>query len=239
MTEHASSAPQPSGAPSRQLTLVVEDDRDISQILTAYLEQAGFRTVTALDGDTALADAAQLKPDLALLDLRLPKRDGFSVLSALRVSGTMPVIVIIALSEDLDKLSALRIGAADYVTKPFNPKEVVARVKAVLRRTAPAPTKVQRLGNLTLDAQAHRVSVEGRDLPVTLSEYRLLAGMMRHPDRVHSRADRLGACLEDSEALERTIDSHVSNLRRKLVQAGAEVMLTTVRGVGYRLEFTT
>ena len=227
--------PDPASAP-RRLILVVEDDRDISQILTSYLEQAGFRTVTALDGDTALAHAAQLKPDLVLLDLRLPRRDGFSVLSALRVAGGVPVIVISALSDDLDKLSALRIGADDYVTKPFNPKEVVARVEAVLRRTVPAPARMQRLGNLSLDPEAHRVSVAGRALSLTLSEYRLLAGMMRHPDRVHSRADLLDACLEESDALERTIDSHVSNLRRKLVQADADVALTTVRGVGYRLE---
>lgn len=220
----------------RRLILVVEDDRDISKILTAYLEQAGFRTVTAMDGDTALAHAAQLKPDLALLDLGLPKRDGFSVLSALRVAGSLPVIIISAMSDDLDKLSALRIGADDYVTKPFNPKEVVARVEAVLRRTTPAPARMQRLGNLALDPEAHRVSVGGQPLGLTLSEYRLLAGMMRHPDRVHSRGDLLDACLEDSDALERTIDSHMSNLRRKLVQAGADVALTTVRGVGYRLE---
>ena len=154
-------------------------------------------------------------------------------------STAYAVIVISALSDDLDKLSALRIGADDYVTKPFNPKEVVARVEAVLRRTVPAPARMQRLGNLSLDPEAHRVSVAGRALSLTLSEYRLLAGMMRHPDRVHSRADLLDACLEESDALERTIDSHVSNLRRKLVQAGAEVMPTTVRGVGYRLEFTT
>lgn len=228
--------PAPASVSPRHLVLVVEDDRDIQQILTAYLERAGFRTVTATDGDTALAHAAQLKPDLMLLDLRLPKRDGFSVLSALRVAGDMPVIVISALSEDLDKLSALRIGADDYVTKPFNPKEVVARVEAVLRRAAGTPVRMQRMGNVALDPDAHRVTVAGRSLSLTLSEYRLLAGLMRHEGRVHSRADLLDACLEDSEALERTIDSHVSNLRRKLVQAGADVALTTVRGVGYRLE---
>ncbi|MFB2532427.1 response regulator [Paracoccus sp. p4-l81] len=221
---------------ANQLILVVEDEREIAEILTAYLEQAGFRTVTASDGDTALTHAARLRPDLILLDLRLPRRDGFSVLSTLRVDNTTPVIVISALSDDLDKLSALRIGADDYVTKPFNPREVVARVQAVLRRSSGVVQSVKRIGNLTLDPDGHRVEVAGQELLLTPSEYSLLAGLMRYPGRAYSRADLLDACLESSEALERTVDSHMSNLRRKLAQAGSEARLVTVRGLGYRLE---
>ncbi|QTD45639.1 response regulator transcription factor [Ottowia testudinis] len=219
------------------LILVAEDDRDISQILTGYLEQAGFRTVTAFDGETALSHVAMLKPDLMLLDLKLPLRDGFGVLSALRVDNRLPVIVISALADDLDKLSALRIGADDYVTKPFNPKEVVARVEAVLRRSQPAPaTDVLRLGEVALDAAAHQVTVRGEPLDLTLSEFRLLSHLLRRPGQAHTRAALLDACLEESEALERTVDSHISHLRRKLQQAGAGVQLATVRSVGYRLE---
>ncbi|MDO5691784.1 MAG: response regulator transcription factor [Pseudomonadota bacterium] len=221
------------------LILVVEDDRDISQILIAYLEQAGFRTVTAFDGDTALAHVGMLKPDLMLLDLKLPKRDGFSVLSTLRVDNRLPVIVISALADDLDKLSALRIGADDYVTKPFNPKEVVARVEAVLRRSQAAPSAdALRVGGLTLDPAAHQVTARGQPLDLTLSEFRLLAHLLRRTGQAHSRASLLDACLEESEALERTVDSHISHLRRKLQQADAGVQLTTVRGVGYRLDVT-
>ncbi len=223
---------------TKQLILVVEDEREISEILTAYLEQAGFRTVTAADGDTALAHASRLRPDLMLLDLHIPRRDGFAVLSALRVDSTMPVIVVSALSDDLDKLSALRIGADDYVTKPFNPREVVARVQAVLRRAGGAVQTVKRIGNLMLDPDGHRVEVGGVELPLTPSEYALLDGLMRYPGRAYSRSDLLDACLDSSDALERTVDSHISNLRRKLVQADSEARLVTVRGVGYRLEIT-
>jgi len=225
----------------RPLILVVEDDPEIADILSAYLRQADFRVQIANNGEVALLYARRFAPDLMLLDLKLPKRDGFEVLAQLRVDSQLPVIVISALADDLDKLSALRIGADDYVTKPFNPKEVVARVQAVLRRSrtsAPGQSNTA-LGALSLDQRAHRASVKGQALDVTLSEYRLLAHLFTHTRRVYTRADLLDACLEDSDALERTVDSHISNLRRKLDAAQADVRIATVRGVGYRLERST
>ncbi|MDO5647250.1 response regulator transcription factor [Paracoccus sp. (in: a-proteobacteria)] len=218
------------------LILIVEDEAEIALILSRYLEQAGYRTLTARDGDQALTHCQTMRPDLMLLDLNIPRRDGFQVLAALRQNDALPVIVISALSEDDDKLSALRIGADDYVTKPFNPKEVVARVAAVLRRMQPAPQVVLRLGNVTLDPLARRVTTPAGDIGLTDSEYRLMQVLLRHPGRAFSRAELLDGGLEDSDALERTVDSHMSHLRRKLKSGGADVEIAGVRGFGYRLD---
>jgi two-component system response regulator AdeR len=228
--------------PDNALILVVEDDREIADILQAYLARAGFRTVHAGDGEQALLHERMLSPDLVLLDIRLPKRDGHAVLAELRARSSVPVIMATALDEDLEKLTALRIGADDYVVKPFNPVEVVARVQAVLRRTlgrAVSASRV-RVGALEIDIDAHalrRVAAEEtRVIPVTLTEFRILAHMARRPHRVFTRAELLDACLpEDGDALERTVDSHVSKLRRKLELAGEPGFLDSVRGVGYRL----
>lgn len=221
------------------LILIVEDEPDISSILDAYFKREGFRTVCAGDGDVALQHHRMLKPDLVVLDVNLPKTDGFTVLGELRQRGDTPVMMVTALAEDLDKLSALRIGADDYVVKPFNPLEVVARAKAILRRGRLAQTEVFRLGAVTVDPSAHTAVVTLGDdevlLDLTLTEFSLLAHMIRVPSKAFSRSELLDACFPDSDALERTIDSHVSNLRRKLEQAGAKEMLTSVRGVGYRL----
>lgn len=219
------------------LILVIEDEVEIALILSRYLEAAGFRTVTARDGEQALRLTATLRPDLMLLDLNIPRRDGFAVLSTLRGrDDAVPVIVVSALSEDVDKLSALRIGADDYVTKPFNPKEVVARVTAVLRRVRPPGKAGLRLGNLLLDPLARRVSAEDRDAGLTDSEYRLQHVLMQQPGRAFSRAELLDSGLEDSDALERTVDSHISHLRTKLAAVGAEVSIVNLRGFGYRLD---
>jgi two-component system response regulator AdeR len=221
------------------LVLVVEDEVQIAEILIAYLERAGFRIARAGDGDLALQLKQSLRPDLILLDLNLPKRDGFAVLSNLRQDSMIPVIVISALDQDVDKLTALRIGADDYVTKPFNPNEVVARVAAVLRRsTGHREAGLVRLGALALRSEAHEISVGTVPLSLTPSEYRLLEFLMRRPGRVFSRGDLVDACLPESEALDRTVDSHIAHIRRKLSEVGAGVELTTVRGVGYRLDPT-
>ena len=222
------------------LILVAEDEPEIARILTSYLERDGFRTVTASDGETALMHHLMLKPDLVLLDVQMPKRDGFSVLAELRQRGATPVIMATARAEDLDKLSALRIGADDYVVKPFNPAEVVARVKAVLRRTnGCGDLSIIRYGTIEIDTSGYIVSVIRADGPtaldLTLTEYRLLAHMARNPRKVFTRGELVDACLPEGDALERTVDSHVSNLRRKLDQAGAPNLCIVVRGVGYRL----
>lgn len=223
------------------LILVAEDEPKIAQILTSYLERSGFRTVTAADGDIALVHHQMLKPDLILLDVQMPKRDGLAVLSEVRRRGTTPVIMATARAEDLDKLSALAIGADDYVVKPFNPLEVVARVKAVLRRTSGAmgDPAVIRVGAIEIDTVCYIVSVIAADqsatLDLTLTEYRILEHMARAPRRAFARAELFDACMPESDALERTVDSHISNLRRKLDAAGAPGHCAMVRGIGYRL----
>lgn len=225
------------------LILIVEDEAEIAEILDAYLVRAGFRTVRAADGETALLHHRMLRPDLVLLDVKLPKRDGHSVLAEIRATSSVPVIMATALGEDLEKLMALRVGADDYVVKPFNPLEVVARVQAVLRRTAgrdAVPSRL-RLDALEIDLEAHavrRLAPEGEAtvISVTLTEFRILAHMARQPQRVFTRADLLDACLPgEGDAMERTVDSHVSKLRRKLELAGETGYLDGVRGVGYRL----
>lgn len=224
------------------LALIAEDDAEVASILDAYLMREGLRTVRAGDGLTAIDLHRKLKPDIVLLDVKMPKSDGYEVLAAIRQQGETPVIMVTALDEDLDKLQALRIGADDYVVKPFNPLEVVARVKAVLRRVQGqgAAASVLRVGPLEVDEVAHVAFVEiakhGRvRLDLTLTEFRILAHMARAPSRVFTRAELIDACFPDSDALERTVDSHASNLRRKFDAAGAAGYLEGVRGVGYRL----
>jgi two-component system, OmpR family, response regulator AdeR len=224
----------------RSFVLIVEDDADIARILTVYLERDGYRTVCAADGEVALQHHLMLKPDIVLLDVNLPKLDGFNVMAEVRRRGETPVIFVTALADDIEKLTALRIGADDYVIKPFNPSEVVARVKAVLRRVHSGDRSGPlRVAGIELDQEAHIVKVgtgsAATTISVTLSEFRILSQMMRSPSRVFSRAELLDRSLPESDALERTVDSHVSNLRRKLEAAGLHGLLAGVRGVGYRL----
>lgn len=222
------------------LILIVEDEPDIATIIAGYLEREGFRTVRAGDGEIALQHHLSLKPDLVLLDVNIPKKDGFAVLAEIRRRGETPVIFVTALAEDIDKLTALRIGADDYVVKPFNPAEVVARTKAVLRRFgAGERISVMRYGKVELDLESHAaylVTEKGRaSVTLTLSEFRILAHMIRAPARAFTRSDLLDVCMPDSDALERTVDSHISNLRKKLESGGSGPILAGVRGVGYRL----
>ena len=223
------------------LICVVEDDPDIARILQTYLEREGLRVVCAADGEAALLQHRSLSPALILLDVNIPKKDGFAVMNEVRRRGDTPVIFTTAMAEDIDKLTALRMGADDYVVKPFNPAEVVARVKAVLRRAnGGGRSGVLRQGVIEADLGAHVARVVDRAgghnvLNLTLSEFRILVQFLNAPMRVCSRGEILDACLPDSEALERTVDSHVSNLRRKLEAAGAQGYIINVRGVGYRL----
>ncbi|WP_297295151.1 response regulator [uncultured Methylovirgula sp.] len=223
-----------------ELILVAEDEPEIAKILEAYLVREGFRTVVAADGKVALDQHAILKPNLVLLDVKMPKVDGWQVLAELRRRGETPVIIITALDQDIDRLQGLRLGADDYVIKPFNPVEVVARAKAVLRRTSPAESSsVLRIGKVEVDLESYVARVldggTSKLLPLTLTEFRLLAHMAKSPTRAFGRSELVDACLPGGDALERTVDSHVSNLRRKLDDAGAPGMLSVVRGVGYRL----
>ncbi|PWC33358.1 response regulator [Azospirillum sp. TSO35-2] len=223
------------------LILIAEDEDEIADIIRAYLEREGFRTVHAANGEVALSLHRALKPDLVLLDVSMPRLDGWQVLSAIRHHDMTPVIMVTALDQDIDKLQALRIGADDYVVKPFNPVEVVARTKAVLRRTAgDRAGGMLRVGPVEIDQEGHDARVtqpgaEMRHLPLTLTEFRILVHMARSPGRVFSRGELVDACLPGADALDRTVDSHVSKLRRKLEEAGVPGMPESVRGVGYRL----
>ncbi|MBG6082843.1 response regulator [Rubrivivax gelatinosus] len=232
----------PATEPLNALVLIAEDETEIAEILAAYLGRSGLRTAHARDGREALALHLSLKPDLVLLDVLMPRLDGWKVLSEIRHRGQTPVIMLTAMDQDIDKLTGLRIGADDYVVKPFNPAEVVARVQVVLRRSrlvrggAPA---VLRAGAFEIDRENHEaaVIVDGRRhlLNLTATEFRLLACLAQAPRRVHSREELLASCLPEGDAQERTVDSHLSKLRRKLEACGVMGSPHSIRGVGYRL----
>lgn len=226
------------------LVLVIEDEQGISSILAAYLERDGMRVQLAQDGHEAVQFFNQYQPDLVLLDIHLPHVDGLDVLRAIRSHGQTPVIMVTALADDVNKLVALRMGADDYVVKPFNPAEVVARVRAVLWRSQPhsesrEPAPI-RVGALEINEQDHIAVVydskaRPKPLALTLTEFRLLSLLASQPKRCFSRSYLVDNCLPESDALERVIDSHLSKLRRKLQLAGQDNLIETVRGVGYRL----
>lgn len=223
------------------LVLIIEDEPEISDILERYFEREGFRILTAADGEIGLSHHQRLRPDLVVLDVKLPKLDGYAVLATIRQRGDTPVIMVTALADDVDKLQGLRAGADDYVVKPFNPAEVVARARAVLRRAVGGgmASKVLRIGNLSVDAIAHVASVSDGDrrvvLPLTRTEFRILEFMAGYPNRAFERGEIIDACLPEGDALDRTVDSHMSKLRKKLDAVGAGSLLNGVRGVGYRL----
>ncbi|BCA30469.1 DNA-binding response regulator [Metapseudomonas otitidis] len=227
--------------PADALILIAEDEVEIAEILAAYLQRSGLRTVHARDGQDALARHHNQKPDLVLLDVQMPLLDGWQVLSEIRHRGDTPVILLTALDQDIDKLTGLRIGADDYVVKPFNPAEVVARVQAVLRRakaTRAEGSRVLSVGAFRIDLDNHEASVECAGqrhlLDLTLTEFKLLTSLMRAPRRVFSRGELLEACLPEGDTQERTVDSHISKLRKKLELLGIQGVPTSVRGVGYR-----
>jgi len=238
-----SASPPPSSAP---LILIAEDEPQIARILAGYLQRDGYHTAHAANGRAALEQHLMLKPDLILLDVQMPLQDGWSVLTQVRRRGETPVIMLTARDQDADKLAALRVGADDYIVKPFNPAEVVARVAAVLRRSLgrqhDGATGVLRCGPLEIDQEHYTASVisggagSPRALTLTLTEFRLLVHLARTPRRVCSRLELLEACMPESQSLERTVDSHISKLRKKLEEAGVPNMPVSLRGVGYRLE---
>jgi len=218
--------------------LVVDDEPKIVELARDYLEHAGFAVVSASDGTEALTRARSDRPDLIVLDLGLPKLDGLDVARALRKRSSVPIVILTGRSDESDKLVGLELGADDYVTKPFSPKELVARVRAVLRRTElPAtPPDVIRSSDVALDVPRLRVTVGARVVELTPTEFQLLAALAREPGRVFTRSQLLDAVRGDAfESYERAIDAHVKNIRRKLEpDPRAPYYLQTVHGVGYR-----
>jgi two-component system, OmpR family, response regulator AdeR len=221
--------------------LIVEDESQIATVLEAYLRREGFQTERAENGTRALEYWRAFKPDLIVLDLQIPAPDGLEVLRKVRASSNTAVIIVTARAEDIDRLLGLELGADDYVVKPVSPREVVARVKAVLRRIQPAEIQhIHRLAHhsgvqLELDSASQIARVDRARLELTPTEYRLLEVMIRHPARAFSRAELLEVALPESDALERAVDTHLKNLRRKLDEKNVGEMLETVRGTGYRL----
>ena len=218
--------------------LVVDDEPKIVELARDYLEHAGFAVVSAFDGSEALTRARTDAPDLIVLDLGLPKLDGLDVARALRRDSNVPIVILSGRSDETDKLVGLELGADDYVTKPFSPKELVARVRAVLRRIErPAPpSDIIRASDVTLDVPRMRVRAGDRDVELTATEFQLLAALAREPGRVFTRSQLLDAVHGVAfESYERAIDAHVKNIRRKLESDPREPhYLQTVHGVGYR-----
>jgi DNA-binding response OmpR family regulator len=220
--------------------LVVDDEPEIVRIVRDYLERAGFAVLTAADGEAAVAVARRQRPDLVVLDLTLPNLDGLDVARALRRDGEVPIIMLTARTEESDRVAGLELGADDYVPKPFSPRELVARVRAVLRRVdaARSLSDVVRVGDaIELDVPKMETSVDGHRVELTATEFQLLLYMARQPGRVFTRAQLLDAVHGVAvESYERAIDAHVKNIRRKIERdPHAPRHLQTVFGVGYRL----
>jgi DNA-binding response OmpR family regulator len=220
--------------------LIIEDDLDAANVLEAYLKRDQFQTSSASSGNRGLELAFSWKPDIILLDVMLPGMSGNDVLLALRRRSDIPVIMITAIRDGSDKISALRFGADDYVVKPYNPGEVVARVHAVLRRYSGerSSTLIEYRG-LQADTESMTVSVESDNgqrtaLDLTPTELLLLMTFLKSPNKAFTRQALLEACLPESEALERVVDTHIYNLRKKLESAGQTDLLINVRGIGYR-----
>jgi two-component system, OmpR family, alkaline phosphatase synthesis response regulator PhoP len=218
--------------------LVVDDEPKIVQLARDYLEHAGFAVVTAPDGKSALDEVRRRRPDLVVLDLGLPQLDGLDVTRSVRADSNLPIIMLTARDDEVDKLVGLELGADDYLTKPFSPRELVARVKAVLRRTerSAEPGDVIRASDLTLDVPRMRADLAGRQIDLTATEFQLLATLAAQPGRIFTRSQLLDAVHGVAfESYERAIDTHVKNIRRKLEPDPREPRyLLTVYGVGYR-----
>jgi DNA-binding response OmpR family regulator len=221
--------------------LVVDDEPEIVRLVRSYLEQDGYRVVTAYNGEEALYTVRHEKPDLVVLDVLMPKMDGLEFTRRVRREQDVPIIMLTARAEETDRIVGLEMGADDYVTKPFSPREVVARVRAVLRRAQPSderqPPPVVRVGPITLNRSTHIVTIDGEPADLTPTEFDVLDTLMSAPGRVYSRAEILEAVQGVAfEAYERTVDAHVKNLRKKIEPHPANPdYILTVRGVGYRL----
>jgi two-component system alkaline phosphatase synthesis response regulator PhoP len=219
--------------------LVVDDEMKITRLIRDYLERAGFFVATASDGAGAIASARQLKPDLIVLDLGLPNIDGLDVIRALRRASNVPVVVVTARADEADRVVGLELGADDYIVKPFSPKELVARVRAVLRRADAARTgaEIIRVGAITIDVPRREVRRDDHAVSLTATEFDLLYALARQPGRVFTRGQLLEAVHGVAfDAYERAIDAHVKNIRRKLEPEPQHPrLLLTVHGIGYKL----
>jgi len=227
-----------------QRVLVVDDDKEIVRLVRAYLEQAGFQVLPAYDGESALQILRHDRPDLVVLDLMLPDRNGWDLTRLIRGDSALastPIIMLTARVEDTDKIVGLELGADDYITKPFNPREVVARVRSVLRRSQGGGSvrqpRILQVGGLLLDLDRHEVMLDGQPVELTPTEFDLLRTLTENPGYAFTRMELIEQGLGyEYEGLERTLDSHIKNLRRKIEPDPRQpTYIQTVYGVGYRL----
>ena len=218
--------------------LVVEDELRISRLIRDYLEGAGFSVIEAADGPSAISMARSQRPDMIVLDLGLPGMDGLDVTRRIRETSSVPIIMVTARVEETDRIVGLELGADDYLTKPFSPKELVARIRAVLRRADATlgGGELIRAGEVTLDIPKRRVVVRGEEIALTATEFDLLLTMARQPGRIYTRAQLLDGMHGVSfDSYERSIDAHIKNIRRKIeVDPRRPELVLTVYGVGYR-----
>ena len=224
-----------------QRILVVDDDKQIVRLVQSYLDKAGYAILTAFDGEDAMRVIRRERPDLIVLDLMLPKHDGYEITKWLRADQTLaatPILMLTARIEDGDKILGLELGADDYLTKPFNPREVVARVRAILRRaTTSSAAHILQIRGLQLDVDRHTVSIDGRVIETTPTEFAILHTLIEDPNRAFTRGDLIEKALGYSyEGMERTLDSHIKNLRKKIeADPSAPQYIETIFGVGYRI----
>jgi two-component system response regulator ResD len=226
------------GAMSEGLVLVVDDDPIVRDVVSRYLERSGFRVATADDGEAALASFRDERPDLVLLDLMLPKIDGFGVFEVIRDSDSTPVIMLTARGEEGDRIAGLEFGADDYISKPFSPKEVLARVRAVLRRSDKPVSETLTFGDLVIEGASRRVTRSGEEIALTPREFDLLYLMASHPDRVFSRTELLDELWDFAfDGDPSTVTVHLRRLREKIEDDPSRPShLVTVWGAGYRFD---
>lgn len=219
-----------------QLILVVDDEPKVARLARDYLEKNGFRVLTAADGQSALAVARREKPDLVILDLLLPNIDGREVCRILRRESDVPIIMLTALSEEIDQVTGLEIGADDYITKPFSIRALVARVRALLRRTHGEirTPGVVRAGGLEIDQERYSVTFNGSPIKCTPNEFKLLYLLASRAGQTFTREQLLDDLHGVASSMDRSVDSHIKNLRKKLEGATGEPMIETVYGIGYR-----
>lgn len=223
--------------------LIVEDDKNTANLVETYLHKEGFIVLMENDGEKGLQTARKKQPSLVILDLMLPSIDGLEICRRLRSESNVPILMLTAREEEMDRVLGFSLGADDYVVKPFSPRELVERVKAILRRAQPAPEsegQVLICGQLQLDPKKHKVTLSGKEIYLTTSEYKLLYTLMDSPGRVFSRSELLRHFYEQEEAvIERVIDVHVNKLRQKIeLDSGHPAFIETVRGFGYRFADT-
>lgn len=225
----------------RRKILVVDDEPKVSDLIKAYLDKDGYEVIVAGDGLAAVEKARSQKPDLIVLDLNLPEMDGLEVFRNIRNFSSVPVIMVTARDDEVDKVVGLQLGADDYVTKPFSPRELSARVGAVLRRYAEGNKVATRIiaGELLVDLDRHEVTYRDEQVPLTAAEFKLLTVMARSPGRVFTRLQLMDSAYGEAyEGYDRTIDAHIKNIRQKIARISGdnENPVVTVRGVGYKLE---